>query len=43
MKTQIELRIVNWQQLRKQQRRWQLMHHIVFLRRWLASTKEIIL
>lgn len=39
----VELRVVDWQRIRKQQRRWQLRHHVGFLRRWFACTREIIL
>ena len=39
----IQLRVIDWNQLRKQQRRWQLANHIEFLRRWVAATREIVL
>jgi hypothetical protein len=39
----VELAVRDWNRLRKQQRRWQLANHIAFLRRWAASTREIIL
>jgi hypothetical protein len=39
----VTLRLIDWHALRKQQRRWQLANFGSFLRRWRASTREIVL
>lgn len=39
----VTLQIVNYQALRRQQRRWQLANHLRFLRRWADCLREIVL